>query len=145
MYIGDGICDCVFINILALMSLLLFTYYLLLHKYYYFYVWLYIVAPQIAPFDFGDEAANVGEVAGVQCMVAKGDLPLDIFWSLNSVPIVSGERSFLISRLNARTSALNIDSLDAKHRGVYQCIARNRAGFSEHQSELHVNGNRKNY
>lgn len=102
-----------------------------------------LVAPLIAPFDFGDEASNVGEVAGVQCMVAKGDLPMDIFWSLNSVPIVSGEHSFLISRLNARTSALNIDSLGAKHRGLYQCIARNRAGFSEHESELHVNGKNK--
>lgn len=79
-------------------------------------------------------------MAGVQCMVIKGDLPLDIFWSLNAIPIVTGQHSFTISRMNSRTSALNIESLDAKHRGVYQCIARNKAGFSEHQSELQVNG-----
>lgn len=98
------------------------------------------VSPQITPFDFGVEPANTGEMAGVQCMVIKGDLPLDIFWSLNAIPIVTGQHSFTISRMNSRTSALNIESLDSKHRGVYQCIARNKAGFSEHQSELQVNG-----
>lgn len=98
------------------------------------------VPPQIAPFDFGDEPANVGEVAMISCMVAKGDVPLDIFWSLNSMPIVTGHHSFSITRLNARTSALNIESLDAIHRGIYKCIARNNAGHTEHHSELQVNG-----
>lgn len=73
-------------------------------------------------------------------MVAKGDLPLDIFWSLNSEPIVSGEYSFTVSRLNARTSSLNIEYLDGKHRGNYRCMAQNVAGSAEHYSELHVNG-----
>lgn len=73
-------------------------------------------------------------------MISKGDLPIDIFWSLNSEPIVSGEHSFTISRMNARTSALNIESLDGRHRGVYRCRAQNSAGSAEHSSELHVNG-----
>lgn len=73
-------------------------------------------------------------------MVAKGDLPLDIFWSLNGGPIITGHKSFSITRLNARTSALSIDSLDAFHRGNYSCVARNKAGFSEYHSYLHVNG-----
>lgn len=76
----------------------------------------------------------------ISCMVAKGDLPLDLFWSLNGVPIITGQHSSTISRMNARTSALSIDALDAKHRGVYKCIARNQAGHAEHQSELQVNG-----
>lgn len=82
----------------------------------------------------------MGEVTAVQCMVTKGDLPLDLFWSLNSVPIITGQNSFTITRLNARMSTLSIESLDAKHSGVYQCVARNSAGFSEHNSELQVNG-----
>lgn len=73
-------------------------------------------------------------------MVAKGDVPVDIFWSLNSIPIITGQHSFTITRLNVRTSALSIDSLDAKHRGLYKCMARNNAGHAEHQSELQVNG-----
>lgn len=82
----------------------------------------------------------MNEVATISCMVAKGDLPLDLFWSLDSMPIVSGQHSFSIVRMNARTSVLSIDSLDARHRGVYKCSARNKAGHSEYQSELHVNG-----
>ena len=102
---------------------------------------IHAVPPQITPFDFGfgDAPANTGEVAGIQCMV-KCDLPLDIFWSLNSAPIVSGENSFTITRMNPRTSSLNIESLGAKHRGVFSCTARNKAGFSEYHTELHVNG-----
>lgn len=98
------------------------------------------VAPVITPFDFGDEPSNTGEMAGVQCMIAKGDLPLDIFWTLNSHPLVSGENHIVITKLNSRTSALNIESLASQHRGIYQCIARNKAGFSQHSSELKVNG-----
>jgi len=47
-----------------------------------------IVAPQISPFSFGDEPLNRGEVASVNCVVPKGDLPLDIYWTLNSALIV---------------------------------------------------------
>lgn len=76
----------------------------------------------------------------ISCLVAKGDLPLDIFWSLNSVPIVNGQSGFSVSRMNSRSSTLSIESLDAIHRGLYKCLARNAAGHSEHQSELQVNG-----
>lgn len=79
-------------------------------------------------------------MAGVQCMAVKGDLPIDIFWTLNTVPIVSGEQGFMVMRMNARNSALNIETLDAHHRGLYQCVARNRAGFFEVHAELRVNG-----
>lgn len=81
-------------------------------------------------------------MAGVQCMAAKGDLPIDIFWTLNGVPIVSGDtqQGFMVMRMNARTSALNIETLDAHHRGLYQCVARNKAGFFEVHAELRVNG-----
>lgn len=98
------------------------------------------VVPLITSFDFGDEPSNTGETAGVSCMIAKGDLPIDIFWSLNSQPLVSGVNHVVITKLNARTSALSIESLASQHRGVYQCVARNKAGFSEHSSLLQVNG-----
>lgn len=98
------------------------------------------VPPQITPFEFGEDPANTGETSTVSCLIAKGDLPLDIFWSLNSIPIVSGEHSVSVLRLNARTSILSVDSLSAKHRGTYKCIARNEAGQTEHHSELRVNG-----
>lgn len=73
-------------------------------------------------------------------MVAKGDVPIDFFWTINSIPIVSGHNSFTITRMNMRTSSLNIESLDWKQRGIYSCIARNKAGFAEHHTELLING-----
>lgn len=76
----------------------------------------------------------------VVCMVAKGDLPLDLFWSLNEVPIVSGEGGFTVLRMNSRSSTLSIDSLGGIHRGRYSCVARNKAGFDEFHAELRVNG-----
>lgn len=76
----------------------------------------------------------------VSCMVAKGDLPIDLFWSLNDAPIVNGQHGFTVSRMNARASTLSIDMLDAAHRGHYACVARNRAGFAEIRAELQVNG-----
>lgn len=99
-----------------------------------------LVPPQITTFDFGDSPANVGEMATVSCLVAKGDLPVDIFWSLNSIPIVNGIHSISVTRLNARTSALSIDALDAHHRGHYKCMARNSAGSAEQMAQLEVNG-----
>lgn len=82
----------------------------------------------------------MGEVAGVFCMIPKGDLPLEILWTLNSAPIITGEHSFTLQRMNARTSSLNIDSLEAHHRGIYKCIATNKAGTTEYATELIVNG-----
>lgn len=92
------------------------------------------------PFNFGDETLNYGESVGVQCMVNKGDLPVDIRWTVNASPIVSGENSFTIMKMNSRTSSLNIEYLDAIHRGMYKCVASNRAGTSDQSAALEVNG-----
>ncbi|XP_037715243.1 Down syndrome cell adhesion molecule-like protein Dscam2 isoform X31 [Drosophila subpulchrella] len=98
-----------------------------------------MVPPQVLPFSFGESAADVGDIASANCVVPKGDLPLEIRWSLNSAPIINGENGFTLMRLNKRTSLLNIDSLSAFHRGVYKCIATNEAGTSEYVAELQVN------
>lgn len=101
---------------------------------------MFTVAPQIIPFDFGDEPANTGDTVGVQCLVNKGDLPMDIRWVLNTSPIVSGEMGIAITKLNQRTSSISIGSVEAMHRGTLKCIASNRAGVAEHSIELQVNG-----
>lgn len=92
------------------------------------------------PFAFGDETYNTGDSIGIQCMANKGDLPIDIRWILNSSPIVSSESELTIVKLNPRTSSLSINSLDAIHRGIYKCIASNKAGTAEYSAELQVNG-----
>ncbi|XP_030242137.1 Down syndrome cell adhesion molecule-like protein Dscam2 isoform X49 [Drosophila navojoa] len=98
-----------------------------------------MVPPQVRPFSFGESAADVGDVASANCVVPKGDGPLEIRWFLNAVPIVDGQSGFSLGRWNDRTSLLNIDSLNAVHRGIYKCIASNAAGSSEYVAELQVN------
>lgn len=99
-----------------------------------------IVAPQVMPMDFGDEPTNTGDSIGIQCMANKGDIPIDIRWTLNSSPIVSGENGITINKLNPRTSSLNIYNVEGMHRGIFKCIATNQAGTTEHSAELRVNG-----
>ncbi|XP_025268075.1 Down syndrome cell adhesion molecule-like protein Dscam2 isoform X15 [Camponotus floridanus] len=108
-----------------------------------------MVAPQIAPFTFGDEAANAGEMATVQCAVIKGDLPIDIIWSLNGRVIDTANGAFdehnydnsdiMISRSSKRASTLTIESVAARHAGEYSCTASNMAGTATHSSVLSVN------
>lgn len=107
------------------------------------------VAPQLAPFTFGEEAANAGEMATVQCAVIKGDLPLKIVWSLNGRPVdtarVSEDHGYdvsdiVVARSSKRISTLTIDSVAARHAGEYKCTAVNAAGSTSHTSVLSVNG-----
>lgn len=82
----------------------------------------------------------MGDIISINCVVLKGDLPLDIYWTINNEPITSGVDGFTIMKLNPRTSYLSVDSLEAKHRGIYRCIAMNFAGLAEYAAELQVDG-----
>lgn len=92
------------------------------------------------PFTFGEESFNTGDSTGVSCMIVKGDLPITIRWTLNGAPIVSGENGITIAKLSAKTSVLNMASVEKDHRGIVKCIAENSAGVAEYSSELSVNG-----
>lgn len=98
------------------------------------------VPPQIMPFTFGDESFNTGDSTGVSCMIVKGDLPIQIKWTLNNEPIISGENGITINKLSAKSSVLNIGSVEKEHRGIIKCIASNMAGSDTYASELSVNG-----
>ncbi|XP_054089324.1 cell adhesion molecule Dscam2 isoform X17 [Zeugodacus cucurbitae] len=98
-----------------------------------------MVPPHVLPFSFPAEVVNMGDIISINCVALKGDLPLDIHWTINNEPITSGVDGFTIMKLNARTSYLSVDSLEAKHRGTYRCIAMNLAGLAEYGAELQVN------
>lgn len=76
----------------------------------------------------------------VQCMVLKGDLPIEISWKHNEKILRSNENGIAISKMSARVSSLNIENVDGYHRGNYTCVAMNMAGISEKSSQLNVNG-----
>lgn len=68
-------------------------------------------------------------------------MPLQITWNHNGEPIDNeNQLGVTFSKLSSRISTLNIESVRAEHRGSYKCMAMNKAGRSEHVSELHVDG-----
>lgn len=92
------------------------------------------------PFSFAEEPVNTGESAGVQCMIQKGDVPITIKWTLNSRPVINGEEGLAILKLSPKSSVLNIASVEEQHRGLFKCIAENKAGTDFYVAELKVNG-----
>lgn len=100
----------------------------------------FLVPPQIIPFEFLDDPINSGDMSSVTCTVSKGDLPIDITWTLNGNNIKQ-YAGISIVRTSKRISQLSIDSASAEHSGEYICIAKNAAGVVRHSATLHVNGN----
>ncbi|XP_068899441.1 cell adhesion molecule Dscam1 isoform X35 [Tenebrio molitor] len=97
-----------------------------------------MVPPQIVPFDFGEAATNSGDVATVNCVVTKGDFPMNIRWSVNGQPVEHVD-GITVGHLSKKISALSIDSVEAKHAGEYVCTAQNKAGTITHSATLYVN------
>ncbi|XP_068085343.1 cell adhesion molecule Dscam1 [Anabrus simplex] len=98
-----------------------------------------MVSPQVVPFTFGDEPVNAGDLSGVQCMVSKGDLPVDITWFFNGVKITPDQQGIILNRQGQRISALTIEAVKDRHSGEYTCMASNTAGSTNHTAFLHVN------
>lgn len=96
--------------------------------------------PQLLPFSFGEEPLNTDDVAAVQCMALKGDLPMKIYWYFNDLPITTIENGVHVVMTSSRISQLTIEAVTAYHRGLYRCVAENKAGQIEHSAELRVNG-----
>ena len=103
---------------------------------------LYVtVAPQIAPFTFGEEESlNVGDFVSVQCSVLKGDSPLVVRWAFQSRPLAPSPTGLTVNGLGERISVLSIQSLSAVHNGEYTCTAENGAGTANYTATLTVNG-----
>ncbi|XP_020284791.1 Down syndrome cell adhesion molecule-like protein Dscam2 isoform X20 [Pseudomyrmex gracilis] len=98
-----------------------------------------MVAPEIMPFDFGDEPANWGDTITVTCTVLKGDYPIQIEWALNGEPISRDHHDISIVKTSKRVSLLTIDAVTARHAGEYTCTASNVAGGTSYSASLAVN------
>lgn len=98
------------------------------------------VTPTIMQFSFGEEILNTGDSVAVNCMVVKGDSPLEIRWYLNGAPISSENEGILVTKLSDRLSSLSIEAIQPIHRGVYECRVKNRAAETVSSAELVING-----
>ncbi|EZA61107.1 Down syndrome cell adhesion molecule-like protein [Ooceraea biroi] len=97
------------------------------------------VSPQIGPISFGDEPVNAGDLVSVQCVVTKGDSPLEITWTFDGRPIQSYHSDVIVSDTGKRVKQLTIESVAARHAGEYTCVASNAAGSVSHSATLDVN------
>ncbi|EDS26520.1 down syndrome cell adhesion molecule [Culex quinquefasciatus] len=96
-----------------------------------------IAVPLINPFEFGEEPFDSSSTVSVQCVITKGDTPIDIGWLFNNRRIDSND-GIVISKMGQKMSTLYIESIRSRHAGIYSCRASNSAGSVEHSSELRV-------
>jgi hypothetical protein len=106
--------------------------------------------PQISPFTFGEEELNLDETVAATCIITKGDVPIQVWWSmfdefLNIERNLTTNDGVMIAKTSAKISVLNIDAVKARHRGNYTCYARNKAGISQHSAYLAINGSTGNF
>ena len=98
------------------------------------------VAPQIAPFEITEKPANSGDSVSVVCAIMKGDLPMEITWSVDGVSIQEKHPDINVLATTKKNSILSIEFVAARHAGIYTCSASNKAGAASHSSILKVNG-----
>ena len=104
-------------------------------------LFLILVPPHIQQFKFG-EALQQGDRVSVQCVVVKGDVPLQITWfkdgqQLTNVRNING---ISIQQQNVYTSSLMVASVQREHSGTYTCISENAGGQDTVNDTLKVLG-----
>jgi hypothetical protein len=92
---------------------------------------LFKVAPEIAPFDFGDTTLNAGDAAQAQCMALKGDTPLNFTWTFHG-DATTFQTGVVTASVGQRSSVLMIDSVT--------CTVRNQAANASYSTVLSVSG-----
>lgn len=98
-----------------------------------------LVPPRIAPFSFEGSPLHAGQYAQVTCLVAEGDLPININWLLNDQSI-DNYAEITVAKAGRRTSFLSIESVSYANAGNYTCLAKNKAGTDDYTTQLQVNG-----
>lgn len=95
--------------------------------------------PKIVPLSFGQDIFDEGTLAQLLCTVSAGDEPIAITWSFHGNNI-SSDSGIMTNNFGTKTSILMIQSVSHGHRGMYTCMAKNKAGLASSVAELKVNG-----
>ena len=108
-------------------------------------IYILIVLPQIVPFNFGQEQIYLDESVTATCSIIKGDLPLTVWWTLansfsNTEYNLTSNDGVMITRNSKKVSLLTIESVKARHMGNYTCYAQNKAGLTQYNANLLING-----
>lgn len=95
----------------------------------------------MTPFQPSDpNGLRLGERLTLTCSVTKGDLPLFMSWTVDGRPVgrePGAPSSPKTVQIDAYTSLLVVDSLQARHSGNYSCLVRNPAAEArQQQSQL---------
>lgn len=98
----------------------------------------FAVPPKITPFSFRLDL-HLGERVGIQCVVSKGDAPLNIQWLKDGHELTQRD-GLMLRTLDEFTSVLSIGALAPEHGGNYTCVARNAAARAAYSAPLSVNG-----
>ena len=95
--------------------------------------------PELVPITFGKDIFDEGTSAQILCSVSAGDEPLFITWSFHGINI-SSDSGIMTNNFGSKMSVLMISSVSHGHRGMYTCLAKNKAGSATSTAELKVNG-----
>lgn len=99
----------------------------------------FAVPPKLAPFAISDEPLHLGDYFQLTCAVLHGDSPYNITWYFNDEPITYVDGVSILFH-GKRSSSLNIESVSAKHSGVYLCTGSNAAGRANVTTTLSIRG-----
>lgn len=98
------------------------------------------VPPDITPFVF--PAVEEGTRVQVACNVYRGDLPLNITWLKDQVPVATTQAAQVdVIRFNLYSSIVTMSMVSRADAGNYTCMASNPARTVSHTAQLSVSGN----
>lgn len=94
--------------------------------------------PHLIQIDFGESDIYEGDFAQANCVLQKGDRPVNMTWIFNGIVLLSGD-GIKIDQIG-RSSILTLDPVRGFHQGSYTCSASNLVGQEQVSTKLIVNG-----